>query len=239
MRRGLLLLCACACAAACAPAAEPSRRSAIEHGRGLFSSPAASDATNNGASCATCHLADQVDPRVLPGHPLAGAVQRPTFWGGQYSELLRSINDCRHYFMGASTPWTREDEQGKAMFAYLSSLPSTRPDALPLTIVRYAADLPAGDAARGRRVYDASCRACHGAAKSGDGALRRGSPVLPDQVVDELRARFGFGDQEIRVAFIEKVRHGPFLGLSGRMPPYAEETLSDADLAAILGYLGL
>jgi thiosulfate dehydrogenase len=47
-----------------------------------------------------------------------------------------------------------------------------------------------------------------------------------------------FGAQS-RAVVVEKVRHGKFFNLAGVMPFYAAETLSDAELADILAYLGL
>jgi len=228
-------------AQACSSEVETERRSAVEHGRDLFSSTEVSASAVNRFTCATCHLSEPhpTSTRILPGYVLAGATVRPTFWGGQYPDLLRAINDCRYYFMSAPSAWGRDDAQARAMFAYLASLPPSAPAALPLTIVKIAEDLPRGDPERGHAAYDASCRSCHGAAFSGEGRLPGGIPALPDESVASFRTRFGFNDRDIRVAFIEKVRHGAFLGLSGRMPLYAKEALSDADLSGVVAYLGL
>ena len=81
----------------------------------------------------TCHAARSGDAgsRVLPGALLAGATRRPLYWGGQENDLLRSVNDCRFFFMGAQEPWTVDDEQAKVMYAFLATLPPTPDKAVP------------------------------------------------------------------------------------------------------------
>jgi len=218
---------------------ETEHRTAVEHGRDLFASKSTSNSQLNAFSCATCHFADVQDARILPGHPLGGAVDRPTFWGGERRDLLEAINDCRYLFMNATNPWTADDPDAQAMYAYLSSLPKTQPTALPLTVVPIAADLPPGDESRGALVYDRSCRSCHGAAHTADGRLRQGITLLPEEEADSLTKLFGFTRDQVRVTFIEKARHGAFLGVYGNMPLYSTEAMSDADLAAVMAYLGL
>ena len=170
---------------------------------------------------------------------LAGAVDRPSFWGGQRNDLLAAINDCRYFFMSATAAWTPEDEPAKAMYAFLASLPKTAPGPLPLTVIEVAVDLPPGDRSRGEQVFELSCRSCHGAVHDGRGRLRQGIPVLPDESVKALTDTYGFGRDDVRLTFIEKVRHGGFLGVFGNMPLYSIEALSDADLAALLAFLEL
>jgi thiosulfate dehydrogenase len=206
---------------------------AAEHGRALF------DEETNGHACATCHPLDAGDTsRIWPGAPLAGATERPTFWGGQENDLLRSINHCRFYLQGIAEAWTPEDEEAKAMYALLTSLPAAATEAQPFTIPRSAADLPVGDPVLGEELYARSCRTCHGAAHTGEGRLREGALLLPEEAV-ALFVGYGFDATLTRISFIEKVRHGGFLGLWGIMPPYSLEALSDEQLGAILGYLGL
>jgi hypothetical protein len=48
-----------------------------------------------------------------------------------------------------------------------------------------------------------------------------------------------FDATDTRVSFIEKSRHGAFLGLYGSMPPYRLEALPDADLSDLLAFLEL
>lgn len=39
--------------------------------------------------------------------------------------------------------------------------------------------------------------------------------------------------------FVQKVRHGGFLGYGGKMPPYSQEKLTDQDLGDLLELLGV
>jgi thiosulfate dehydrogenase len=170
---------------------------------------------------------------------LAGAVERPIFWGGQVDSLLEAINACRYYFMGDSVPWNGREREAQALYAYLASLPLEAPETQPFSLVLSAKNLPPGDATRGEDIYRRACNFCHGAITSGEGRLDTSTPILPEEPATVFQQKYKFSAQQIRVAFIEKVRHGAFLGLYGRMPPYALETLSDDDLSALLAYLNL
>jgi thiosulfate dehydrogenase len=141
--------------------------------------------------------------------------------------------------MNATAAWTANDEDAKAMYAYLASLPKTQPGALPFTVVQVAKDLPDGDRGRGEQVYDNSCRICHGAAHTGRGKLREAIPTLPEGSADVLKQSYGFDKVQVRTTFVEKARHGGFLGVFGNMPLYSTEALSDADLGPVLTYLDL
>jgi thiosulfate dehydrogenase len=233
------LVCLALSLTAC-PSAETEvvNKSALDHGRDLFASPGASPSPVNLFSCATCHRAEEADSRILPGVDLAGVTLRPTFWGGRENDLLRSVNQCRTLFMNAQQPWTVDDEEAKVLYLFLSSLPEAAPEAQPFTVVPIAADLPAGDPQLGADIYARACQSCHGVAHTGDGRLASRIPVLPEETLAYL-ATLGFDELEKRITFAEKVRHGGFLGLFGNMPPYSTEALSDADLGALLAFLGL
>lgn len=240
MRLAAAAFSALAAATGCSSEPRVERLTATEHGRDLFSSVDASDSRVNRFTCATCHeaLPGSSAGRILPGAALAGVVDRPTFWGGVHSDLLRAVNDCRYFFMGAQTSWTRNDEPARALYLYLASLPRAAPAAQPFTIVAVASNVGAGDASRGAQVFDASCASCHGRPHSGEGKLGDRIPTLPE----ESRRYFeglGFDATEVRVTFVEKVRHGAFLGLYGSMPPYSKEAMSDADLGSLLTFLAL
>lgn len=226
--------------AACATSPTIEKRSALEHGRDLFEDPAASGSSLGRFSCATCHpmTAADRDDRILPGAVLAGAVARPTFWGGQVNGLLQAINHCRYYFMAAPRAWTPEDDEAKAMYGWLRSLPPDAPTAQPFTVVPIATDLPPGDREAGRVVYERACKSCHGAPHTGEGRLPGGIPKLPEESVTVFEG-YEFSPTEVRVTFIEKVRHGAFLGLYGNMPPYSTEVLSDDELSALLAFFDL
>lgn len=208
--------------------------SAVEHGRELFSDPRASSSASNAFACSTCHPDGAADGRIYAGASLAGATTRSSFWGGARVDLLESINDCRLSFMDARTPWTREDEDARAMFAYLSTLPgsSTPP---PFSVVYAAPDLPPGDARRGANAYARACSPCHGAVHDGKSRLAAFAPILPDQV-DLAHSSFTLLDR--RLVFLRKIREGAFVSPVGSMPPFSHEVLSDDDVAAILSFLG-
>lgn len=216
---------------------------ATAHGKALFSDPATSGAPLNAYACATCHVAEPSpsDTRLLAGAPLAGVVDRPTFWGGVETDLLRSINFCRLYFMQQATPWTAGEPMADDVYAYLaslSSLPDASAEAAPFSVVASVADLPEGDATRGAGVYAAACGTCHGAKSTGAGRLTDLASLLPDDPLAE-HAADGFDEVEQRVIFVEKVRHGGFYGYGGVMPPFSLEALSDGELADVLAYLSL
>jgi thiosulfate dehydrogenase len=240
MRRCLLTLTLAL--VACKADAEPTvvELPAVEHGRFLFGDPSASPSPQNAFSCASCHraAADAADERILPGAALAGAPERPSYWGGAELELLGAINHCRTLFMAAQKPWTADDEEAKVMYLYLMSLAGGDGAAQPFTLVAAADDLAAGDPGRGGEIYRRSCAACHGEAHTGAGRLRGSIPVLPEESVAYFES-LEFDQEDVRVSFIEKVRHGPFLGLYGFMPLYSREALSDADLGALIAFLGL
>lgn len=225
-------------ALACGSGAQPtSFETALAHGAAVFGDPNASESTQNRFACSTCHVAAPADEKglLLPGAPLAGVTNRPTFWAGQEDDLLRAVNACRTRFMGARDPWTRDDEEAKVLYAYLDSNPGP-PTPAPFTVVQQITDLPAGDPARGAVVYAAACANCHGVRDAGFGRLTPRAPLLPAQT---LADHAYLTPDEQRLVFVEKVRHGVFLGYSGTMPPFSLEVLSDAELGALLAYLGL
>jgi len=192
-------------------------------------------------ACSTCHEAVQGDAgdAILAGSPLAGVVNRPSFWGGQEIELLRSVNHCLYYFMFKNQPWTGDEVEARALYAYLESLNDRgSSESAPFTVVYEVYDAPSGDSSRGANLYDRACQSCHGAASTGDAALIEWAPILPE---DFLAAHpdSEYSAEDRRLVMIEKVRHGAFVGYSGQMPPLSAEKLSDQDLGDILEYLGI
>ena len=208
--------------------------SAVDHGRALFADPKASPSQSNTFACATCHRGEQATTSIQPGAPLGGVTARRSFWGGQRLDLLESVNDCRTFFMDARAPWTRDDEDARAMYAYLSQLPPTSTEPARFTVVSPSA-LPPGDAKRGAIAYDLACKTCHGTAHDGAGRLATFIPSLPDEVV---REHSSLAPADLRLVFIGKARMGAFRG-GGSMPPFSREVLVDEDLAGILAYFGL
>jgi thiosulfate dehydrogenase len=245
MNRGLLAPAALAAAlCGCGPlTAEPTieHGTAIDHGKALFEDPEIAQTDLNTYSCATCHADDaSATTPVRTGGPLRGVTERPSYWGGHELDLLRAVNDCLSSVMLKDEIWTADDEEARAMYAYLESLPATSADkaAAPFTVVTTVKDLPAGDAKRGQASYYRACGTCHGPAHTGKDRLVERAAVLPEQTLEEHPiGKYTKDDQ--RLVFVEKARHGGFLGYTGQMPPFSLEKLSDADLADILQYLCL
>lgn len=211
----------------------------VERGQALFASRALSPSRLNLFTCATCHdadaAADGAAALLRPGAAMAGVTRRPSFWGGQQDDLLRAINDCRAQFMGASAPLRAAEADGEALYAYLDSL-RDRGDGRPVafTVVREIDDLPRGEAAVGEALYARSCGACHGALHTGQGRLAARVPVLPEETLAEHAS---YTPAAQRLVFVEKIRHGGFLGYGGDMPPYSREVLSDGALSDLLEVL--
>jgi len=217
------------------------RGTAVDHGAALFQDPTISGTSLNSYTCATCHETGVADPsRIRTGASLVGVTKRPSYWGGEELDLLRAINACSYYFMLRLTPFTAEDIEAQALYAYLESISQTAEgtDAQPFSVLVTIADLPAGDAKRGQDLYGRACGYCHGPAHTGAGRLIKRSPILPDQTLEQHPLGEYTADEQ-RLVFVEKVRHGGFVTYSGEMPPFSTEKLSDAELADILQYLGL
>jgi thiosulfate dehydrogenase len=238
------IIATCAVSAFCAGCSdEPTivRGTAVDHGEALFKDPLVAKTSFNPFSCATCHDTTPDRPQggiLRPGAPLGGVTRRPSYWGGQELDLLRAINQCLYYFMLKDKPWSAEDEDAEAMYAYLDSLPSgtTGEQAVPFTVVVQIDDLPAGDTTRGATIFDRACKACHGAARTGAGRLADWMPVLPDQT---LADHAEYTELDRRLTFVEKTRHGGFLGYSGQMPPFSKELLSGEDMGDLLAFFGV
>jgi thiosulfate dehydrogenase len=213
--------------------------SAAERGRELFESPELSDSPGNTLACSDCHAlrASDAAGAYLPGAPLAGAVDRPSYWGGQESSLLGAINHCRYYFMLSSRPWTGEEADARAIYALLESLDASAEEraAQPFTLGEVSR-LDPGDPERGEGIYRAACGSCHGAKTSGAGAIVAGASRLPEQTLDE-HPLGEYGELDRFLVFIEKTRNGLFRGYGGTMPPFSVEVLSDEELADVLSYL--
>jgi thiosulfate dehydrogenase len=207
--------------------------SAIGRGEALYER----GLTSNELTCATCHRRGAMpgDERVLPGADLTGVTRRPTYWGGAESDLLRAVGYCQTRFMRVEVPLAASDPEAGDLYAFLESLPGSD-EAVPFTVVRTVGDLPQGDAAGGVTLFERTCAGCHGALGTGDGAL---SPTLPTLPTDVLRAHSGYTPREQRLVFVEKVRHGVFLGYDGEMPPFSLEVLPDPALSDVLSALGL
>jgi thiosulfate dehydrogenase len=208
-----------------------------QRGQELFTTKELSPSNLNNYTCSTCHYAVDVPGlSALPGAPMAGATLRPTFWGGQENDLLRAINACRTYFMVAPDPLTADDPDARALYAFLKALEPGNAEPFPFTVVREISVLTRGNAEAGQALYGSSCGYCHGVMHTGAGRLSDRVPILPEDTIAEHP---GYTPRNLRLVFVEKVRHGLFLGYGGDMPPLSKETLSDEALADVLEALGI
>lgn len=207
---------------------------AAEYGAQVFSDPAFSDSEFNAFACATCHAAEP-DDGVRIAYSLYNSAFRKSWWGGTSPRLIDAVNFCTVYFMrGADLE--SDDARGRALYEYLVSVSPDRPSsALPLTIVENLATLPRGDSSRGRDVFDATCRRCHGEPHTGGGRISHMASIIPETSIEFAKEN----DVDPMLVVIEKVRHGQFFGIGGNMPLFAREMLSDDDLGALVAYLGL
>ncbi len=211
---------------------------AAEYGAQLFSDASFSDSEFNEFSCATCHVGrDVVDGRIYAGADLNDSVHRGSWWGGSASRYIDAVNHCYVYFMRGK-PLASDDPRGRALYEHLLSLSSDAPAAPVLvTVVENVTTVPRGDPARGEQVYDGACKHCHGAPHTGDGRISPLLSIVPEASV-EFAEKFD-PPFDPALVIVEKVRHGPFFGVGGNMPFFSTEVLSDADLGALIAYLGL
>jgi thiosulfate dehydrogenase len=105
-------------------------------------------------------------------------------------------------------------------------------------VVRDVEEPPVGDPLRGATVYALACKGCHGPMHSGADRLVDTAPVVPEDVLSTHPAS-DYTQAERRLVFVEKIRHGRFLGEGGRMPPFSVEALSEQALGDLLAALGL
>ncbi len=222
--------------AGCTGAGDPVR--AADYGERLVADPAFSSSGFNDFSCATCHAAESaIDPaRRYPAYPLAHAAFRASWWGGVEPRLIDAVDFCYVYFMPGDPALDADDPRGRALYEYLVRIGGEGASpALPLAVVENVEDVGRGEAGRGRVVWDAACRTCHGDTHTGRGRLSGEVAIVPEDTID-FAMENGF---DPRLVAIEKVRHGPFFGVGGVMPFFAREFLSDEELADVLEYVGL
>jgi thiosulfate dehydrogenase len=223
--------------AACSETVET--RTAEQRGEAIVSDPRGLSASQfNPFSCNTCHAkpGDDTAARRFPGAPLAGATSRPTYWGGRFHSLADAVGECVTHFQ-RGTDFDPQSDPARDLYAYLLRIGQTgQTAAVPFTIVRSAADLPRGDAARGAGVWNVACRSCHGEPRTGAGRISDIASIVPEATQTEHGKE---GPDVVRVVVIEKIRHGSYLGFPGTMPPFSTETLSDAEVGDLIAYLGL
>jgi len=233
-----LVALACSSAEPRASAENPLKDPAtVARGQALFTEPALSTLASNRFSCATCHeLGAGESDSAKPGAPLAGATLRASFWNGELDDLLEALNVCFTRFMQSNAELDAADARALALYAYLASLEPGDPAPQPFTVVGAIVDVPRGDAAAGSDVYRRTCAPCHGTLHRGAGRFDTLIPVLPD---DAIRLHPGYDARSLRLIFVEKARHGSFLGYPGTMPPFSREALSEAGVSDLLEALGV
>lgn len=226
-------------AAACNGGTETKKveRPAVELGERLFRDPDLSPSSNNYLACNDCHSGSADEGgRIYAGYPLENAATREAWWGGYEVQFLDAVNFCLTFFMRGQR-LAPGDPEGDALYEFLDSIsPVETAPALPLTLTKTPPLLGGGDADEGRDVWDAACRDCHGS-PSGSGRLHATVTPLDADLFDEYDELFPNVNHRLIVA--EKVRHGAFFGIGGVMPPFAEERLTDEQLADVMAYLGL
>ncbi|MCY1000208.1 c-type cytochrome [Myxococcus sp. MISCRS1] len=224
-------------ASACGDEVEPP--TAAQYGELLFRDARLSESQFNAFSCATCHATTPtpLDGRMDSGYTLHNVVSRPDWWGGYETNLLDAVNFCYVSFMRGVQPLPVDSPQSRALYEYLVSIsPDAQAPALPYTVVKDIVEVPRGSMEHGQTVYRAACQECHGELHTGAGRLTELASILPEVTrdYDEL-----FPGIPHSLVVIEKVRHGQFFHIGGNMPAYSLEALSDADMGALLTYLGL
>lgn len=209
-------------------------------GAQLAADPALTQSPYNRFSCLTCHAEQRggaTDP-LLPGAPLAGSTQRPTFWGGAVLTVRDAVDVCLERFMHGA-PLDPSAPQAQALYAYLRSLTpqdATLLGAQPFTVARAVSQPTGGDAARGAGLYQRACFSCHGAPHTGAGATYALDQPLPETTQNEHTAPM-YTQADLETIFVQKLRQGSFLGFAGVMPPFSTERLSEQDAADLTAYL--
>jgi thiosulfate dehydrogenase len=214
--------------------------SGAERGAELFDSTSLSPSDLNVFTCRTCHSTapgDAVSDGEA-GYRLYGVIRRPRFWGGDYDSVREAVDACLTYFMTAQDALDPEDPDFHALYDYLDSIsPGAAPaDPLPFTVVENVVDVDRGDAAQGERIYERSCRGCHGEAFNADGSILREEVNLPG-----ITETYGdiFPGVDPSLVVIEKIRHGRFFNVGGDMPLFSREAMSDEEVGHLLSYLEL
>jgi thiosulfate dehydrogenase len=208
--------------------------SAKDYGRQLLDDSSVSNAQSNAFRCTTCHELLATPQHIRPGYTLYDVVNRASWWGGFEITLLDSINQCVVNFMRGQ-PLQPGDEQARSILVYLESIsPDASAPARPITIVQNIVDVPSGDPAMGKQIYDDGCANCHGAPHTGKGRISDKASLVPD---DSIMAHGTDPVMGARPVLIEKTRHGKFFMVGGNMAPYSLEVLTDMQLGALLGYL--
>ncbi len=214
-------------------------------GAALARDPTVSRSQYNRFACLTCHAERPADvgDRILPGATLQGAARRPSYWNGEVLHLREAVGRCWVHFMRGQDA-DLDGPDGQALWAWLDALspPNDPAGTSPRTFTwpRTSRDLgDQGDPTRGAVVWQRACASCHGSFGQGAGRLAPLTSLLPsDTLTEHCQGELPVGVPDyagyVRLVVYQKTRHGSFLGYAGSMPPFAEEQLSDADLADLV-----
>ncbi len=182
----------------------------------------------NSFTCETCHALTEPALR-RPGHPIGDATRRPSYKNGKLQAMLPAVNSCLEEWMLAD-PWTEDDPRWQALYGWLDEM-APEGDAPPLSfeIVQPLADLTGGDADNGRAIFNGSCAVCHGA----DGVGTNQAPPVAGAGYSE-----DYTGQRVRTSGL--MDSPVYDGLTGgRMPFWAADRLSDAELIDIAAWLAI
>jgi thiosulfate dehydrogenase len=238
IRQSLAVMALTSLVASCGPQHE----TFAQHGADLARTPSIANNRYNHFDCLTCHAehASDVGTRIYPGAVLEGATHRPSWWGGNVLDLGTAVGDCFEHFMGGA-PLDPNSDTAQALDAYLVDLSSNAPLAasqpVPFTVPPSIHDIAPGDSTRGATLWTNTCQTCHGPLHDPMNQRIAPASIVPDDTFSAHPAS-QYGDACQRAIFIEKIRHGSFLGYAGQMPPFSVEVLSDAQIADLLAYIG-
>lgn len=183
----------------------------------------------NTFACATCHALDEPaeDGMRRVGHRLGDATRRPSYKGGQLTEMRDAVNSCLTEWMRAEA-WEASDERWIALHAWLDAkATSDASPAVELQIVEPLEDTSGGDADAGRALFNTSCAFCHGTDAVGTNQALSLSGRALDGAYVALRVRTS-GPSTSPV----------YDGLTGgQMPFWGADRLSDAELRDLVAYI--
>lgn len=206
---------------------DPSLPAVADRGTVLFQQPVAG---GNSFACATCHaeMEPAADGLRRVGHPLSGAVRRPTFKNGELTELRDAVNSCLVEWMRAE-PLEEADPDWAALRGYLEAIddPESSADAVTFEIVPPPDDLTGGAVDAGRETFNHTCSTCHGV--DAVGTVRAPSLV-------------GSGLEAVTIAARTRLSGNPgsevYEGLTGgAMPFWSLSRLSEPELLDVVAYL--
>ena len=217
-------------------------------GRELFYDPSFGGTLDpvkvSGLSCANCHAdfdeTAHPDGQIRSGHSIVGVPQRGEAKGGMLKgDMFRrgagGGGFCYQHFLqkipgDKVDPIAIPEEQAEALMAYFEyvSADSKGPEFKITMLDKEAAKAAVekilalkGDSQRGWKLYARTCGVCHPTAKRGGIGSQLVKKRPPANIEKRMRQ------------IASKVRGGGFV-----MPFYAEDRLSDQDIADIVAFIG-